>query len=280
LLKLAADPKHLGAKIGVLATLHTWGQNLRLHPHVHCVVTGGGLSPDESRWITGSDDFFLPFQILSRVFRGKFVAGLRNLFTRGQLHFADKLTMRSRLEQFNHLLSESVRSDWVVHVKPPWGGPRTVLKYLARYTHKTAISNHRLVSLQGGQVCFRWKDYAHDRQRRIMKLSAIEFVRRFLMHVLPSGFVRVRHYGILANRLRQEKLALCRELLGIEPTFQDQEDPPVPVATPEHDSPVSPTKVCPVCRAGRMTVIEDFRPITMNPQAFKQTEPCLTFNTS
>jgi hypothetical protein len=280
LLKLAVDPKHLGAKIGVLATLHTWGQNLQLHPHVHCVVTGGGLSPNESCWISGSDDFFLPFQVLSRVFRGKFLAGFRNLFKRGELHFADKLTMRSRLEQFNHLLSESVRSDWVVHVKPPWGGPKTVLKYLARYTHKTAISNRRLVSLQDGQVCFRWKDYAHGRQRRIKQLSATEFVRRFLMHVLPSGFVRVRHYGILANRLRQEKLALCRELLGIDPAFQDQEDAPAPLATPEHDSPVSPTMVCPVCRAGRMTVIEDFPPMTVNLEAVKQAKPCLTFDTS
>jgi hypothetical protein len=278
LLKLAADPKHLGAKIGVLATLHTWGQNLQLHPHVHCVVTGGGLSVDESHWISGSDDFFLPFQVLSRVFRGKFLAGLRKLFTRGQLHFAGKLMALGRPEQFNRLLSESVRTDWVVHVKPPWGGPKTVLKYLARYTHKTAISNHRLISLEDGQVCFRWKDYAHGRQWRTMKLSAIAFVRRFLMHVLPSGFVRVRHYGILANCHRQEKLALCRDLLGVEPTSQD--DVPAPLATPEHDSPVTPTKVCPVCGAGRMIVIAEFPPMTMNLEALKQAKPCLTFDTS
>jgi hypothetical protein len=177
-------------------------------------------------------------------------------------------------------ISKASLSDWVVHVKPPWGGPKTVLKCLARYTYKTAISNHRLVSLQDGQVCFRWKDYAHGRQRRIMKLSAIEFVRRFLMHVLPSGFVRVRHYGILANRHRQQKLARCRELLGIQPMLQDQEDAPVPLATPEHDLPVSPTKVCPVCRAGRMTVIEDFPPMTMNLEAVKQAKPRLSFDTS
>ena len=160
------------------------------------------------------------------------------------------------------------------------GGPKTVLKYLARYTHKTAISNHRLVGLQDGQVCFRWKDYAHGRQRRIMKLSAIEFVRRFLMHVLPSGFVRVRHYGILANRHRQEKLALCRELLGIEPTFQDQEDAPVPLATPEHDSSVTPTRVCPVCGAGRMIVIAEFPPMVMNLEALNQAQLCSIFDTS
>jgi hypothetical protein len=278
LLELAADPKHLGAKIGVLATLHTWGQNLQLHPHVHCVVTGGGLSPDESRWITGSDDFFLPFQVLSRVFRGKFLAGLRNLFTRGQLHFSDKLTALSHPEQFNHLLSESVRTDWVVHVKPPWGGPKTVLKYLARYTHRAAISNHRLLSMKDGQVYFRWKDYAHGRQWRTMKLTAIEFVRRFLMHVLPQGFVRVRHYGILANLHRQEKLALCRNLLDVEPTAQ--QDVPAPLATPEYDSPVTPTKVCPVCGADRMIVIAEFPPMAMNLEALNQAQLCSTFDTS
>ena len=169
---------------------------------------------DESRWITGSDDFFLPFQALSGVFRGKFLAGLRKLFTRGQLRFSGKLTAVGRPEQFNCLLSESVRTDWVVHVKPPWGGPKTVLKYLARYTHRAAISNHRLLSMEDGHVYFRWKDYAHGPQWRTMKLSAIEFVRRFLMHVLPSGFVRVRHYGILANRHRQEEAGVVQGLAG------------------------------------------------------------------
>ena len=275
---MAANPKHLGTEVGGLAVLHTWGQNLQLHPHVHCVVTGGGLSLDESRWITGSDDFFLPFQVLSRVFRGKFLAGLRNLFTRGQLHFSDKLTALSHPEQFNHLLSESVRTDWVVHVKPPWGGPKTVLKYLARYTHRAAISNHRLLSMKYGQVYFLWKDYAHGRQWRTMKLTAIEFVRRFLMHVLPQGFVRVRHYGILANRHRQEKLALCRNLLDVEPT--SQEDVPAPLATPEHDALVTPTKVCPVCGADRMIVIAEFPPMAMNLEALNQAQLCSTFDTS
>jgi hypothetical protein len=212
------------------------------------------------------------------VFRGKFLAGLRKLFTRGQLHFAGKLTALSHPEQFNRLLSESARTDWVVHVKPPWGGPETVLKYLARYTHKTAISNHRLVSLQDGQVCFRWKDYAHSRRWRTMKLSAIEFVRRFLMHVLPSGFVRVRHYGILANRHRQEKLALCRDLLGVEPTSQG--DVPAPLATPVHDSLVTPTKVCPVCGAGRMIVIAEFPPMAVDLGALNEAALCSTFDTS
>ena len=210
LIELAADPKHLGAKIGVLMTLHTWGQKLDLHPHVHCVVTGGGLSLDESHWVFGSDRFFLPERILSRVFRGKFLGGLHTAFRRGKLRFPDKLAALADPRQFNHLLSQTVRTDWVAYAKPPWGGPATVLKYLARYTHKTAISNRRLLSLEDGQVTFRWKDYAQRGRRRTMPLDAIEFVRRFLMHVLPSGFVRIRHYGILANCHRREKLMRCR----------------------------------------------------------------------
>jgi hypothetical protein len=278
LLELAADPKHLGAKIGVLATLHTWGQNLQLHPHVHCVVTGGGLSLDESHWIASSADFFLPFQILSRVFRGKFLAGLRNLFTPGQLRFPGKLAALSRPEQFNRLLSESVRTDWVVHVKPPWGAPETVLKYLARYTHRAAISNHRLVSLEDGQVCFRWKDYAQGGRQRTMTLGAIEFVRRFLMHVLPSGFVRIRHCGILANCHRREKLARCRELLGATPMIDS--NLPNPSSPPECESPVTPTRVCPVCGAGRMIVIEELPPLTMAQSTLAESDPCFTFDSS
>ena len=278
LLELAADPKHLGAKIGVLAVLHTWGQNLSLHPHVHCVVTGGGLSLNETHWITCPDRFFLPFQILSRVFRGKFLAGLRNLFTRGRLHFGGKLAALARPDQFNRLLSKSVRTDWVVHVKPPWGGPETVLKYLARYTHRTAISNRRLVSLEDGQVCFRWKDYAQGGRHRTMKLSAIEFVHRFLMHVLPSGFVRVRHYGFLANCHRREKLTLCRKFLSV--TRTSDSGTPDPNATPEQVSPVTPTRACPVCGAGRMIVIEAFLPTGMSPGTVRAANPSLTHDTS
>ena len=196
LIELAADPKHLGAKVGVLMTLHTWGQKLDLHPHVHCVVTGGGLSLDESHWVVGSDHFFLPERVLGRVFRGKFLAGLHTAFRRGKLRFPGKLAALADPGQFNHLLSQTVRTNWVVSAKPPWGGPATVLKYLARYTHKTAISNRRLLSLEDGQVTFRWKDYAQGARQRTMTLDAIEFVRRFLMHVFPSGFVRIRHYGI------------------------------------------------------------------------------------
>jgi hypothetical protein len=280
LLEMAADPQHLGAQIGVLAVLHTWGQNLALHPHVHCIVTGGGLSPDEDRWIAGRNDYFLPVGVLSRVFRGKFLAGLRAAFKRGRLRFPGELATLARSDRFNALLSEAVRTDWVVHAKPPWGGPATVLKYLARYTHKAAISNHRLVDLQDGRVSFGWKDYAHGGRQGTMTLDAIEFVRRFLMHVLPSGFVRIRHYGLLANRHRREKLARCRELLGAAVTPDADANPPGPVASPGHEAPVTPTRVCPACGAGGMVVIAELPPMTVASGTSARPEPCLTFNSS
>jgi hypothetical protein len=263
LLEVAANPKHLGAEVGVLAVLHTWGQNLTLHPHVHCVVTGGGLSLDGSHWIAGRDDFFLPVRILSRVFRGKFLSGLRAAFTSGRLRFSGRLAALAGSDRFNALLSEVVRTEWVVYARPPWGGAATVLKYLARYTHRAAISNHRLVALADGLVAFRWKDYAHGGKRGTMALAAVEFVRRFLTHVLPAGFVRVRHYGLLANRHRREKLALCRELLGMAMTTQADIAPtaPDPVTPPVHEATVTPTRVCPRCGAGRMVVVAEFPPM-------------------
>src|SRR3954453_4977724 len=206
--QIAADPQHLGAEVGFLAIPHTWGQNLEHHPHVHCVVPGGGLSPDGSRWIACPPGFFLPVRVLSRVFRGK---------------LADAGAFQRRL-------AASAATEWVVYSKPPFGGPEQVLKYLARYTHRVAISNRRLVSLEDGDVAFHWKDYAHGGDQKTMTLKATEFIRRFLLHVLPSGFVRIRHYGFLANRVCQEKLALCGALLGVETT-------PDPVAA---DSSVEP----------------------------------------
>jgi ribosomal protein L37AE/L43A len=264
LLEVAADPRHLGAEVGVLAVLHTWGQTLALHPHVHCVVTGGGLSPDGTRWIAGRDDFFLPVRVLSCVFRGKFLAGLRAAFERGQLRFPGRLARLARPERFHRLLDEAVRTDWVVYAKPPWGGAATVLKYLARYTHRAAISNRRLVEFADGRVTFRWKDYAHGGRRGTMTLDAVEFVRRFLMHVLPTGFVRVRHYGLLANRHRQEKLARCRELLGMTVPEQAELAPADsdPIPPPVHEATVTATRVCPRCGAGRMVVIAEFPPST------------------
>ena len=214
LLQIAADPKHLGAEIGILAVLHTWGQNLQHHPHVHCVVPGGGLSPNGSRWIACRPGFFLPVRILSRVFRGKFLAMLRNAFDRGRLTFHGGLSGLAEPREFQRRLTASARTDWVVYAKPPFGGPAQVLKYLARYTHRVAITNRRLLALEDDKVRFRWKDYAHGGREKTMTLDASEFLRRFLLHVLPSGFVRIRHYGFLSNRLRHEKVSVCRALLS------------------------------------------------------------------
>jgi hypothetical protein len=280
LLEVAADPKHLGAEVGVLAVLHTWGQNLTLHPHVHCVVTGGGLSPDGSRWVAGRVDFFLPVRVLSRVFRGKFLAGLRAAFERGRLRFPGRLAALARPGGFDRLIAEAVRTEWVVYARPPWGGAATVLKYLARYTHRAALSNRRLVALEDGRVSFRWKDYAHGGRHGTMTLEAVEFVRRFLLHVLPTGFVRVRHYGLLANRHRREKLARCRELLGMATTPQADTTTTDRVPPPGHEAAVTPTRVCPRCGTGRMVVVAELPPMTPAAGITAGLGPCLIFDTS
>lgn len=251
-LAVAANPDHLGAKTGVLAVLHTWGQTLQFHPHVHCVVPGGGLSPDATRWIGARPDFFLPVRVLSCVFRGKFLAGLRAAYASGQLRITGRCP-EGQTAEFERLVSAAVATDWVVYAKRPFGGPATVLKYLARYTHRAAIGNSRLLDFQEGFVRFRYKDYAHSNKNRVMKLSAAEFVRRFLLHVLPRGFVRIRHYGILSNRHRQEMLALCRQLL--EAAAPVEAGPAETVKHLEAAAAITPTHVCPQCGAGRMIVI-------------------------
>ncbi len=214
LLQIAADRKHLGAEIGFLAVLHTWGQNLLHHPHLHCVVPAGGLSPNGQAWIAGRDDFFLPVQVLSRVFRGKFIALVKRAYERGQLVFPGRLRPWEDRNCFEQLLDQAVRQDWVVYAKPPFGGAQQVLKYLARYTHRVAIANSRIATFDGQRVSFRWKDYADDDRHKTMTLAADEFIRRFLMHVLPRGFTRIRYYGFLANRHRAQKLAAIRGMLG------------------------------------------------------------------
>ena len=213
LLEVAADSKHLGAHIGFLSVLHTWGQNLRAHPHVHCVIPAGGLSPDQIRWIHPRYPFFLPVHVLGRVFRGKFVAALKRQFHMGQLTLAGSLQPLQNEKAFRSFLRPLFRQNWVVYSKPPFGGPHHVLGYLARYTHRVAITNHRLVAFQNDQVTFRWKDYAHGNKKRKMTLSAEEFLRRFLLHVLPRGFVRIRFFGFLANRSRTTLLPRCQRLL-------------------------------------------------------------------
>ncbi|MBW3543939.1 MAG: IS91 family transposase [Planctomycetes bacterium] len=252
--EIAADPKHLGAEIGMTAVLHTWGQTLDYHPHLHCVATGGGLSPD-GRWISSKPGFFLPVKVLSRVFRGKLLAGLTQAFQRGGLSFYGRLSALARPAAFAAWRKSQYRTDWVVYSKPPFGGPVQVLKYLARYTHRVAISNRRLVSLADGRVTFRYRDYRRGRRLRTMTLAGGEFLRRFLLHVLPPGFMKVRSYGLLANCHRQEKLACCRELLGAaEACAEAAAADEAAVSTVDDGSQSAPP--CPSCGQGRMIRID------------------------
>jgi Putative transposase/Transposase zinc-binding domain len=211
---LAADPRHLGAEIGLVAVLHSWGQTLQHHPHLHCVVPGGGLSPDGSRWIACRRGFFLPVRVLSRLFRRLFLQQLRAAFDAGRLSFFGELAALADPIAFAQHLTALGQTEWVVYAKPPFGGPQQVLAYLARYTHRVAIANSRLVDLLEGRVRFRWTDYRHHHRPKLMALEALEFIRRFLLHVLPAGFHRIRHFGFLANRHRAAKLATCRRLLA------------------------------------------------------------------
>jgi hypothetical protein len=271
--EVAANPERLGAQIGVLAVLHTWGQNLHHHPHLHCVVTGGGLSCDAQgrveappRWVSCRPGFFLPVRVLSRVFRGKFRAGLRRLFSEGTLVFPDRLAALGEPRKFATWQGLLGKNEWVVHAKPPFGGPERVLKYLARYTHRVAISNQRLLKMEAGQVTFRYKDYADPsvgRRVKTMTLSAEEFLRRFVEHVLPKGFVKIRHYGLLAQRRRKERLALCRGLLGaatmaLLATIASETSAPADTET----SPIAPAApiCCPRCGGTRLARSDLFLP--------------------
>jgi hypothetical protein len=254
LLTIAADPQHLGAAIGFLAVLHTWGQTLHLHPHIHCVVPGGGISPDNSRWIPCRKSFFLPVKVLSRFFRKRFLIHLRKAFQKGKLQFHGELESLAQPAAFDALCRKAGQMEWVVYTKRPFGGPEQVLKYLARYTHRVAISNQRLLSLAHGRVTFEWKDYADGNQSKTMTLDAVEFIRRFLLHVLPSGFVHIRHFGFLANRKRKEKLALCRSLLAVPQMIIEAaaDSPGGCDSTTEEEL----FRRCPVCKTGRLIRIQ------------------------
>ena len=248
LLEVARNPEHLGAEIGFFSVLHTWSQKLTAHPHVHCVVPAGGLSPDHTRWIRSRDNYFLPKEVLGELFRGKFVDALKEAFQNGQLHFHGDLKLLAQPKIFAAWLRPLHRQDWVVYLKPPFGGPQYVLQYLGRYTHRVAISNHRLVSFKDGQVTFRWRDSAHHNEQKLMTLSVDEFLRRFLLHILPKGFVRIRNFGFLANRRRSTLLPLCSQLLGTTPQL------PVEVH-PSSTEDAADLYRCPKC-GGPMQIIE------------------------
>jgi putative transposase len=254
----------------VLAVLHTWGQNLHHHPHLHCVVTGGGLSCDAQgqvetspRWVSCRPGFFLPVRVLSRVFRGKFRAGLRRLFAAGTLRFPDRLASLAEPKKFAAWQGLLGKKEWVVHAKPPFGGPERVLKYLARYTHRVAISNRRLLKMENGRVTFRYKDYADPsvaRRVKTMSLSAEEFLRRFVEHVLPKGFVKIRHYGLLGQRHRDKRLSLCRSLLGATTMAVPATIAPAPADTATSAiAPAVPIS-CPRCGGTRLARSDLFLP--------------------
>ena len=256
---IAADPKHLGAEIGFIAILHTWGQNLLHHPHLHCVVPGGGVSPDGQRWISCRPGFFLPVRVLSRLFRRLFLAQLQQAFDDGELHFFNSIAALHDRAAFAKYLAPARQTEWVVYAKAPFGGPQQVLQYLGRYTHRVAISNNRLIDFADGQVTFAWKDYRHESRNKLMRLDAQEFVRRFLLHVLPPGFQRIRHFGLLANRHREVKLEHCRQLLDVPaPVVDLSEEEPLDYRDRYQRLTGVSLRDCPQCGRGQMVCIESF----------------------
>jgi hypothetical protein len=252
---IAADPKHLGAEIGFFAVLHSWGSNLLHHPHLHCVVPGGGLSPDGTCWVSCRPGFFLPVRVLSRLFRRLFLEHLQNAFDSGELQFFSTLEHLRDPREFARYLTPLRNAEWVVYAKPPFAGPEQVLDYVGRYTHRVAISNNRLLDIEAGQVRFRYKDYRNQDQQKTMALSADEFIRRFLLHALPDGFQRIRYYGFLGNRYRQEKLARCRQLLRMPPAAESGE-PPQDYRDRHQELTGTSLRECPVCHRGRMFMVE------------------------
>ena len=277
---IAQDDKHLGAQLGFTMVLHTWGQNLLFHPHVHCVVTGGGLSPDRTRWIASRESYLFPVKVLGRLFRGKFLAMLDRAYQDSELEFAGSTAELASPEEWSRFKDGLYKKDWVVYAKPPFGGPEQVFNYLGRYTHRIAISNHRIIDISDGKVSFSWKDYSDSSKKKVLRLDAVEFLRRFLLHVLPKGFVRLRHYGLYASSNVNTKLATARHLLMLpsEPSMPSTSAPetaePSSTSQPETAEPFSTSQPetaeplpwwerfreqtgvdllsCPSCTAGRM----------------------------
>jgi Putative transposase/Transposase zinc-binding domain len=272
---IAGDPKHLGAEIGGLAVLHTWGQQLHHHPHLHCVLPAGGLAPDGTQWIPCRPHFFLPVRVLSRRFRRLYLAGLERLYRQDQLTLAGRYRALAEPALWHQFLTEVRDKEWVVYAKEPLPEPQHVLQYLARSTHRVAISNHRLVALKDGQVTFRYKDYQHGHRLRTLTLDAVEFLRRLMLHVPPHGFHRMRHFGFLANRVRQEKLAQCRVLLG-HATRLHTRAAAVVLKTSEVAG-GEPGSVCPVCQHGRMHLVQT---LYRQPAAWDPSVPMPRLDTS
>jgi Putative transposase/Transposase zinc-binding domain len=280
---IAADPKQLGAQLGFLAILHTWGQQLTHHPHLHCVVPGGGLSADGQHWIScrcsnkSGKHFFLSVKVLSARFRHLFRDALLDAFQQGRLSFFGDLVGISNPEAFRSWLQAASNRRWVVYAKRPFGGPAQVIDYLGRYTHRVAISNHRLLNLENDRVSFSWKDYRHGGVTKTLSLDALEFLRRFLLHVLPSGFVRIRYFGFLANCQAQEKIARCRQLLNLAPATLLLPAPPADYRTFFHQLTGKALDLCPLCQKGRLVRVEllhsAFPPPSRSPPAANRAHP-------
>jgi hypothetical protein len=264
LLELANDHRHLGAQIGATGILHTWGQNLMDHPHVHCIVTGGGLSSDGSRWVSSQKRFFIHVKVMSEVFSGKFLDHLKQCFKRGALVFPGSISHLKEPGNFEAFRKRFYDKKWVVYCKPPFGGPKGVLQYLGRYTHRIAISNNRILANRDGNVSFLWRDYADDSRKKTMTLKADEFIRRFLLHVLPERYVRIRHFGLLANRKRKDNIAVCRKIIGGEKAVAKEK-------TKQETWQEQLLRICgidvtscPVCQTGRMFRVALLHPLRCN----------------
>jgi hypothetical protein len=252
LIELAKDSKHLGAEIGLMALLHTWSQTLIDHPHLHCLVTGGGLSLDGKGWIASREDFFIPVKVLSSLFRGKFLDGLKKACEAGELRFPSQIEELKEAPAFKKFLTDLYHQKWVVYCKPPLKNPQKVMDYLGRYTHRVALSNDRLVKMEGNQVTFRWRDSSDNNKIKLITLKALEFIRRFLLHVLPGQFVKIRYYGILSHRSRKTKLSRCKKLLGVVILEESKEVPKEPwqdLLT--RITGINP-RICPHCGKGKM----------------------------
>lgn len=262
--QLAGQDKWLGAQLGMIAVLHTWGQTLSFHPHLHCIVPGGGLAADGESWVSAPEGYLLPVKVLSKVFRGKFLHGLRALYQNGELAFYGKAEEFQTEKAFQKLLRGLYRTEWVVYAKRPFGGPEQVIRYLGRYTHRVAISNRRLVSVKDGRVTFTYKDYRQEGQKKIMTLDAVEFIRRFLQHILPYGFHKIRYYGILATRNRKTKLAGLQHSLGYSPAGQDA----MAVDEPKIKADRAP-KICMVCGAAALQYYSPLAACTPEPGGLK-----------
>ena len=258
--ELAADPKYLGAEVGFITILHTWSQTLIDHPHLHCIVTGGGLSPDGKKWIPCKKDFFIPVKVISRLFRGKFLAYLKEAKEKGKLVFPGNIAHLKKDHSFKAMLDDLYDQEWVVYCKPPFSSAETVMDYLGRYTHRVAISNDRLIRMQEDQITFRYRNRNDNNALKSMTLDAFEFIRRFLLHILPDGFMKIRYYGILSHRNRKRKLALCKKLLGVDHKEHEKESWQDLLARITGIDP----RICPCCGKGKMVLKEVLHPLTLH----------------